>query len=362
MKVNIHNLLGSPQFSEKLKTLVSKHFTAGHKCSRSVEVQEEFPILLSPENAHRNFFLEENGDIIATASWAPFEFHYNNSAITCAGIGLIVTSPDHRRKGLASKLIEYCENDARQKACSVAVLWSSLHEFYMRRGYMVAGSELQWKVPKSKLLLINMQQRVQALKNYSEISKIYENAAIGPKRNETRYQKFMNLPDTFAFKTDRSYVLMGKARDLHDVIHEINGLVDETPALLKSCAEKCEGQDIFIQLPSQSPFAPSITQIAGTPNRGAFALFKLLNGPSFVEKLVRASQIPNDVEFLITPKSFSIKHKTQNLFESEDFGHFMQLFMGPIDVDDFEDIPKSLKETLRKIKVPPLYFWGFDSV
>jgi hypothetical protein len=279
-----------------------------------------------------------------------------------AGIGLITTDPAYEKQGLATQLLEHCEEDAMAAGCALAVLWSHRFEFYSKRGYLPTGFEYQWKIPKEKISQLKTNVKIEKITQFSEIHFIYEKSKLGPRREISRYENFTHLPGTFAHRSDKTYAFMGKARDLHNTIHEINGDTSHTLELIQSFSTLCDANEVSILLPCSSPHAQIIKNTFGEGTRGAFALMKILKGDSLVEKFIRSSKYPSHIDFKIQPHSFQILDNQKIIFDSEDWVHFQQLFMGPLYPEEFEDLAAPLKDTLRKIQVPPIYFWGFDSV
>ncbi|NCN28598.1 GNAT family N-acetyltransferase [bacterium] len=363
-QINLRSLHSTPELKEKVFELIAKTFPEGHACSRAIKIQDEFHMLLQDINAPRVLFLEKAGEIISTCAWAPFTFDLGKSKLKCAAMGLICTADAHRKQGFSSYLLNEAEKLAIDENAALSVLWSANVDHYSKLGYMPSGFENQWSLKKSEAIKLKLATTSthSTVKDLNEIDSLYKSMHLGPIRDIEIYNSFLKLPDTQLIKTQKAYAFMGKGRDLHNCIHELGGDPHEFKTLLARLLVNIDEENFYIQLPLKSKFTPEVEALFGPPQRGSYALAKVLNGASLTEKLLRSSEVEKGIETDITESSFAISKDKQTIFASNNFSHFLQLFLGPLFIEEFEDLSAEQKQVLGSIKIPALYFWGFDSV
>lgn len=391
----ILTLKEAPQYRSAVLKLIDSVFPKGSPVQRSVRVDEEFALLLNPANAERNLFIIDESlpkhsfpswPVVASASYRPVEFHFRGRPIPlrCVGIGLVVTAPNCQRKGFGHLIQSEIERRALEKDHALfSVLWSDLVQFYLKLGYVAAGSEMQWQFDSNDLEKVVStlnadrsswsQFEIMPLSNFKICEPLYTALGIGPKRDFKEYEALLKLPDTFAYgafqkkpgqKTSelKGYAIMGKARDLRDTLHEFVGNVKTfAPLFLKLKEHAVSGMRVC--QPCESPYMAQLESYLGRGTKNAMCFFKVIDGPGLVEWLSLARYLGQGFGISQTNQGFQLLNRHITFFESQDYGHLLQLFFGPWKISELEDLPHDLKSRAAGLPGPlPLFFWGFDSV
>lgn len=107
-----------------------------------LDVQEEEPWLLEPAGAYsrwrgRLWVAERDGKVVASGGLRP-------SGPGMAGVHNVYVARDARRQGLATRLLELIEAEARARGARWTHLWSDTrfvqaHRLYARLGYVRSG-------------------------------------------------------------------------------------------------------------------------------------------------------------------------------------------------------------------------------
>lgn len=82
-----------------------------------------------------------DGDRIAATSGAyPFQMGFEGNDVPCAGVTIVTTEPEYRRRGLVRELCTRLLHKAREDGQPVAALWASMGALYQRYGYGLASN------------------------------------------------------------------------------------------------------------------------------------------------------------------------------------------------------------------------------
>ena len=388
LTAQITTLKESPQHRNALIKLIEENFPKGSPTEHAARVQDEFHLLLGQHNEDRVLMLVDEHlphgtlsthPIVACASYKIFDVKVKGSRKTlkCAGIGLVVTHKNYQRQGYGHRIQAEIEQRAQKEGALLCILWSDLVSYYTGLGYLIAGTEMQWQLDVSDLNILKRRLEaevhspyvVEPLKNYEPVKNIFEESGFGPQRNFAEYEPLFELPNTYAFAAKNKptqkiegYAIMGKARDMRDTIHEIVGSPACVGTLLKEMVKFC-ASGLRVQIPTQSPLNTELEHWLGKGTKSALAFFKVLQGPQLAEWIQSAGILPAGIGITSHVKGFTLLNRHIAFFESQDFGHLVQLFLGPWSVSELEDLPSGLLAHLGSSAEPiALYFFGFDSV
>lgn len=103
---------------------------------------DDFPLILDPANSDWTL-VARSGDGAVVAGMAALirDFSTNCGSIPVAGLGSVVTRPDHRGQGLSRALQDEMVSRLRRQNVPLAVLWTDRPEIYAGRGFAAAGWE-----------------------------------------------------------------------------------------------------------------------------------------------------------------------------------------------------------------------------
>jgi predicted acetyltransferase len=126
----------------------------------------------------------EQGQVLMATSFAafPFTIRANGRAMAMAGISVVGTRPEYRRRGLVRRIMTQAFADQRDRGQSVAGLWASQAAIYQRYGFAPAGLnrgyaidvadiQLQDSVPEP--LIVSRHRPAEALDAIREIYKTF---------------------------------------------------------------------------------------------------------------------------------------------------------------------------------------------
>lgn len=374
--VRFLKLSDAPQYLESTWALIEKGFPHGEKPREKDPLDNEFALLLNPQNHSRIWICVQDDQVISTSSWRFFDVVIpgRSKTLPCAGVGLVVTDSAHRKKGYAAKLQTLIEKAAVAEGALLSLLWSDLHDFYMKQGYLPAGTEYMWTIDKKDIHALSPDETVKITKlnSLNEIISIYESQKQGPKRNWPQYNTLLELSDTYGWiakdattHTVLGYALMGKARDLRNTVHEICGDPRSIEPLLYKMGECIErkAEEMRLQIPADSPLKSSLSELFGPPELSALSYMKILDTAGICNWINTTNTLPTgmSLEDKKDQPGFVLRNKEVVAWDSPDEGHLLQLFFGPWKPAALS-IPKALKTQLADTQSIGIYFWGFDSV
>jgi len=374
--VRFLKLAEAPQYREATWALIEKHFPQGDTPHDKDPLAKEFTLMLSPANESRLWICLRGENVVACTSWRPFEVQIPGrpEPLNCAGVGLVVTDPVHRKKGYAAALQKHIEDAARKDGMLLSLLWSDLHDFYMKQGFLPAGTEYMWSVSPKEIREPQAHDgfSVNKLTNLADIAPLYEAQKLGPRRNWQQYAPLLELSDTYgwvardnASHAPIAYGLMGKARDLRNTVHELAGDPEAIPAILYkmgTCLEH-KAEEMRVQIPAESPLKSTISELFGPPELSALSYMKILDTPGICRWINDNRTLPKGITLAAKDDGdgFTLSKGDQIVWDSPDEAHILQLFFGPWKPAALS-IPKSLKTQLEGTQSIGIYFWGFDSV
>jgi len=111
--------------------LVNLVFRSGGGCGPTM--QQEFPLLLSAENADHLYIIRKAGQLVAHVGVLRQEMVIEEVRLPVACVGSVATHPQHRRRGYASSLMDFAIQQARRDGCVLMAISGDL-PLYSRRG------------------------------------------------------------------------------------------------------------------------------------------------------------------------------------------------------------------------------------
>ena len=103
---------------------------------------DDFPLVLDPDNIPWTIVaVDPEAGMVAGLAALVREFTTNCGRIQVAGLGSVVTHPEHRGRGLSRALQDEMLARLRRHDVPLAVLWTDQPEIYSGRGFISAGWE-----------------------------------------------------------------------------------------------------------------------------------------------------------------------------------------------------------------------------
>ena len=100
---------------------------------------------------------DENGHPLMATSYAafPFTIRANGRAIAMAGISVVGTRPEYRRRGLLRQIMTRAFAEQRERGQSVAGLWASQAAIYQRYGFAPSGMNRRYDIDTADIALMD---------------------------------------------------------------------------------------------------------------------------------------------------------------------------------------------------------------
>ena len=100
---------------------------------------------------------DEKGHPLMATSYAafPFTIRANGRAMSMAGISVVGTRPEYRRRGLLRQIMTRAFAEQRERGQSVAGLWASQAAIYQRYGFAPAGMNREYAVDTVDIALMS---------------------------------------------------------------------------------------------------------------------------------------------------------------------------------------------------------------
>ena len=384
-KKNFKSLLSSPESRDSLLSLLEENFPKGAEQTQALKFEKEFSALLNEDNLDRVLFVEEEGTLASTLTWKPYTLHDGTPA---ACIGLVVTHPEHRKKGLSRALILEAEKQAKAYGAAIICLWSDLVDFYFNLGYTLAGSELSWDLSQSPDIhkfeissSTNFRDAVN--EDISTLQKIYSEQKVGPHRKTVDFERQLSQTHATSLMAESpqnnliAYAFTGKGRDLRNVIHEIAGDHELFTDLLKKTyndvKSKDTSADVRLQFPFTHPKTTWLEHTLGAADQGAVCFAKVLDLGRIINSINNQLSLVGlkDLKVIMKTESLDIdkdiipwalEKNGEAIFLSPDPAHLLQIFMSPWPLENLEGLNAETLQALENWAPFPLYFWGMDSV
>lgn len=88
-----------------------------------------------------------DGDrMVASYAAIPFTMRANGRAMAMAGVSIVGTLPEYRRRGLLRRITERSFADMRERSQTVAALWASQAAIYQRYGYSMCSVQRRYEL------------------------------------------------------------------------------------------------------------------------------------------------------------------------------------------------------------------------
>ena len=87
------------------------------------------------ENRNVWVAVDERHGLVSCLQIFPRRIRLRGRAVPCGGIGSVFTHPDHRRSGLAARLLAAATEDMRRRGLEISLLLAALVDWYTKLGW-----------------------------------------------------------------------------------------------------------------------------------------------------------------------------------------------------------------------------------
>ena len=93
-----------------------------------------------------------DGRIATTYGAWPFRVRLNGQSVAMAGVTMVATLPEFRRRGLMRKVMTKALAEQRERGQALAILWASMGALYQRYGYGLASANVTYEIDPRQIL------------------------------------------------------------------------------------------------------------------------------------------------------------------------------------------------------------------
>ncbi|MBX7230915.1 MAG: GNAT family N-acetyltransferase [Bdellovibrionales bacterium] len=334
-------------------------------------VDEEYPLVLSPQKLSNVRIIKQNGQYLSGAVIKCFPVKTVAGLFKVAGLGNVVTDPAHREQGLSRSVINDLLETAQFAACDFAILWSDLHDFYRKLGFELAGTEVclrlenEWESPSNLKFIESSHVSPEA------INRIYNQHTCGAIRTAEDIRKSLKIPNAKVYtawdqnSNLQAYAIEGKGADLNACIHEWGGAVSRLIPLL-AFIRKSQQRPLTLLAPksAQNLKRQLEEQAHCNVHEGVLGMIKILNYNIFYSKIRRYARSLGFDNFVLEHQNnisyFGIEG--QALFKTDQPSDMVRLIFGPQNAQELHSFDSKSSECLQSIFPIPFWLWGWDSV
>ncbi len=333
-------------------------------------IVDEYPTALSKSQMHNMRVIIEDGKIVSHAVFRPMIVKTPVGVFKVAGIGSVVTSPDHRGQGHSTQIIDSCLEAAAAADCDFAILWTDLFDFYRRMDFELAGSEVTVMLDRDLGPTAGWKFLESSKVAPETLLRVFQQHSVSSHRSQEDVRLSLAIPNSTVMTAWEpngrlaAYAVVGKGADLAGYIHEWGGSVTALLGLFSHLRNtlKC---DLRLIAPSHATGLLSKLSNAGCPeHRGYLGMVRLLKTESMFSKIKRHARtigISDLVLEEIEPGKFKFGHLDQ-IYMSDSKRDLVQLLFGPEKPSQMGKFDPTTAKVLDRVLPIPLWIWGWDSV
>ena len=248
------------------------------------ELASEYPLVFSEEGAGQLLSLRDGGRVVSTCAVIERTLIYPGGERKVGLIGSVVTHPEARGRGYATKVLEYAEETLREQGCDHALLWADDPVFYGRRGYALEGHEVDFLVDDGASPFPSTTLNVRPLSTGEgrAVHSLYSKHDARVERSAAETTELLTCPRMTVLVAERegeivSYVCFGRGADLEGVAHEWGG----DPEGVMACVAKLleEHETVFVMTPGEpGALGDRLDSIGALRAHGRIGMSKSLGG------------------------------------------------------------------------------------
>ncbi len=333
-------------------------------------IVSEYPTVFDNRNSGNIRIITEGDKVLSHAVMKPMIIKSPAGLFKAAGIGSVVTSSQHRGKGLSTKNLNSCLEAAENHGCDFAILWTDLFDFYRKLGFELVGSEISFELTKPIADLppgttVKETNKVSA----DALLRVYSQHTVQTLRTREDIQKGLEIPNSRVYTLWSgnnellAYAVEGKGADLNGYIHEWGGKVSHLLPLFSEI-QRQQGRNIQLIVPSHSS-----NLIAELEKHGLFrvdgylGMIKILNPKFLASKIKRYARALGYHDLVFEFESGKFYFGTEaEIFATDSSADICRLIFGPQKAKEIHTFDKETEEVFEKLFPLPMWIWGWDSI
>lgn len=332
-------------------------------------IVNEYPTALSESQLHNMRVIIENGQIVSHAVFRPMIVKTPVGVFKVAGIGSVVTSPDHRGQGHSTQILEACLEAATAADCDFAILWTDLFDFYRRMDFELAGTEVTVVLDREVGPTAGWKYLVSSKVAPDALVRVFQQHSVSSHRSKEDVRLMLSIPNSTVVTAWEpngrlaAYAVVGKGADLNGYIHEWGGSVSALLGLFSHLRNTLK-RDLRLIAPSHATGILSRLKESGCPeHRGYLGMVRILKTESVFSKIKRHARAIGLSELILEEENGSFKFGHQNqIYSTESKRDLVQLLFGPESPSQLGKFDHSTAKILDRVLPIPFWIWGWDSV
>lgn len=332
-------------------------------------IVDEYPTALSKSQMHNMRVIIENGQIVSHAVFRPMIVKTPVGVFKAAGIGSVVTSPDHRGQGHSTQIIDACLEAAAAADCDFAILWTDLFDFYRRMDFELAGSEVTVILDREVGPTAGWKFLDSSKVAPDALVRVFQQHSVSSHRSQEDVRLMLSVPNSTVMTAWEpngrlaAYAVVGKGADLDGYIHEWGGSVSALLGLF-SHLRTAQKRDLRLIAPSHATGVLSKLKEAGCPeHRGYLGMVRILKTDSLFSKVKRHARAIGISDLVLEEENGRFKFGYQGeIYSTDSKRDLVQLLFGPEKPSQMGKFDPATAKILDRVLPIPLWIWGWDSV
>jgi len=333
-------------------------------------IADEYPSAVALNNFHNIRLIRDGENILSAAVMKPMVIKTLAGLFRVSAIGSVVTTPPQRGQGLSHQVLTECLKAATATGGDLAILWTSLYDFYRKIGFEVAGREVS-VVLNAALPVTAPELRFEKtpLVDPQALLRLYSQHTCGVVRTLEDFRKFLKIPNTRIFTawgTDnqlKAFLVEGKGVDLQGYIHEWGGDVDSLISLMAFAQKETTGALTLLSPAHAENLIQKLESFGCRKFDGILGMIRILNPINFMLKIKKyfLSLGIENVIFEYRDDHYYMGHQSE-IFKTDSGGDVIRLVFGPQKASELYPFKGEVKEIFETAFPLPLWVWGWDSV
>ncbi len=341
---------------------------AGLRRGEPGRLAREYPLSMGRDGTRRHQVVYREGRPAAHAMLHPVEATARGGVLRIGLIGNVYTDEAHRNRGLASRCVEACLEEARRDGLSLVLLWSDAWAFYARLGFHPAGRET----------FTALDSRICA-RAFSSAHGVFDVApprpcdwralealyAEKPQRARRRAGDLLRLAGAPACVVrvaskggaPVAYAVLGRGDDFTNTVHEWAGDAEGVLACLGALVKEAAAGLVLSGPVEEAPIR-RLHEAGARTWRGCFALAHVLDAD-----LLWRTLVPRDAGLCVRENGGRVHVEGAGTAGQWSHAQLLDLLFGAgVESDAAAALAHTAREALADVLPWPLYVWGFDSI
>ena len=114
-----------------------------------VQIDKELPLLFTKKNIENLVLVEDKDRLVSVVGILPINLKILNNSYKIGLIGCVSTPKEFRKKGYASKALEYATTRMKELGCSFSLLWTDVPGLYRNLDWEYGGTHYKYSIDKN---------------------------------------------------------------------------------------------------------------------------------------------------------------------------------------------------------------------